>query len=469
MKKFLVSIILVLILFSAHAELKNEVGINEFFERVNPLIEKNHQYKKIDLGFQLNEMGIFSEFASWMPFPYIDLNTSFSGSKLDKIYKNLDIAASLGISQKLPLGMNLNLTGKQSCGIFFDDKPGYSCKLSSSAGLNVPLWFMTPSILPDFVKLDIGLYQKKKELSVLERDKNKKALIIKTLSSIGSEKILKKKIELLKNVQKWNMEEAAKNEILFSQGKLSVLDFSEKNKKIRQEKILLFQTEQSYEALMGEIEAMGLSFRDLNEDIDSWLTFFENFAFYLQKEASVEDELSLLRHEISWMQSVQNFNTKIPRLFLSFGADVLPSKENYPSFPAAFIEYWKDNPRFKWSVSMNVRINLSPFHDDFRLNKNFKILKEINSLDEAFLRHSLEEEKNKGLKNIEKSLFTSEISKSALEIQKKYFSLAEELYKQGKNSIHELYAAKNLLEETEINYYTERLSYILQVLQIYNF
>ena len=59
--------------------------------------------------------------------------------------------------------------------------------------------------------------------------------------------------------------------------------------------------------------------------------------------------------------------------------------------------------------------------------------------------------------------------KSALEIQKKYFTLAEELYKQGKNSMHDLYAAKNLLEEAEINYYSERLAYILNVLQVYNF
>ena len=469
MKKFLVSIIFGLILFSANAEIKMEVGINEFFDRVNPLIEKNQQYKKMELGFKFNERLLFSEFAGWMPFPYIDLNSSFSGMKIDKLYNSLDIAASLGISQKLPLGMSLNLAGKQSCGIFFDNKSDYSYKFSSFAGLNVPLWFMAPSALPDFVKQEFGLHQRKKRLSVLERDKNKKALIIKTLSAIGLEKILKKKMELLKNVQKWNIEEKQKNEILFSQGKLSVLDFSEKNKKIRQEEILLFQAEQSYEALMLEIEAMGLTFRDLNEDIDSWLDFFENFAFYLQKEASAGDELSLLQHEISWMQSVQKFNSSIPRLSLSFGADVLPSKDNYPSFPAAFMGYWKDNPKLKWKVSVNVKINLSPLHDDFRLNKNFKILKEMNSLDEAFLRRSLEEEKNKVLKNIERFLFTSEMSKSVLEIQKKYFTLAEELYKQGKSSIHELYAAKNLLEETQINYYAERLAYILSVLQIYNF
>ena len=469
MKKFVLNIIFSLILFYVHAETKTQVGINEFFDKLNPLIEKSQQYKKMELSFKLNEMSLLSEFASWMPFPYLDLNTSVSGAKNDKHYNSLDIAASLGISQKLPLGMNLNLTGKQSCGIFFDHKPDYSYKFSSSAGLSVPFWFMAPSALPDFIKQDFGLYQKKRRLSMLERDKNKKALIIKMISAIGSEKILKKKIELLKNVQSWNIEEKEKNEILFSQGKLSVLDFSEKNKKIRQEEILLFQTEQSYEVLMGEIEAMGLSFSDLNEDIDSWLDFFEKFAFYLQREASAGDELKLLQHEISWMQSARNFNNSIPKFFFSFGADVLPSKGSYQSFPAAFTGYWKDNPRLKWSVSMNLRINLSPLHDDFRLNKNFTILKEINSLDEAFLRRSLEEEKNKGLKNIEKSLFTSEISKSALEIQKKYFTLAAELYKQGKNSIHELDAAKNLLKETEINYYVERFSHILNVLQIYNF
>ena len=469
MKKLVLNIIFGFILFSAHTEVKKEVGINEFFERVNPLIEKNHQYKKMELGFKLNEMGTFSEFTKWLPFPYLDLNSAVSGVKLDQHYKRLDLASSLWIGQRIPLGIDLKLAGKQSCGIFFDNKPEYSYSFSSSADLNIPLWFMAPSILSDFIKQDFGLYKMKKQLSVLEKDKAKKTLIIKILSAIGSEKILKKKIELLENVQKWNIEETAKNEILFSQGKLSVLDFSEKNKKIRQEEILLFQTKQIYEVLMGEIEAMGLSFRDLSEDINSWLTFFENFAFYLQKEASAEDELSLLQHEISWMQSVQNFNTRIPRLFLSVGADVVPSKENYPSFPAAFTGYWKDDPRLKWSVSMNLRINLSPLHDDFRLNKNFKILKEINSLDEKFLRHSIEEGKNNGLKNIEKSLFLSEMSKSVLEIQKNYFTLAEELYKQGKSSIHDLYAAKNLLEETEINYYAEILSYILKVLNFYNF
>ena len=131
--------------------------------------------------------------------------------------------------------------------------------------------------------------------------------------------------------------------------------------------------------------------------------------------------------------------------------------------------YWQDNPTLKWKVSMNVKINLSPLHDDFRLNKNFKILQEMNSLDESFLRRNIEEEKKKGLKNIEKALFTFEMSKSALEIQKKYFTLAEELYKQGRSSIRELYAAQNLLEEAKINYYSARLSYILNVLHIYNF
>ena len=469
MKKFLVSTILAITLFSAHTEVKNEACIKEFFDRVNPLLQKNQQYKKMELGFKLNERLLFSEFASWMPSPYIDLNSSFSGVKIDKLYNGLDIAASLGISQKLPLGMSLNLAAKQSCGIFFDNKPDYSYKFNTAAGLSVPLWFMAPSALPDFVKQEFGLHQKRKQFSVLEKDKEKKNLIIKMLSAIGSEKILKKKIELLKNLQKWNTEEKEKNEILFSQGKLSVLDFSEKDKKIRQAEILLFQAEQNYQSLMSEIEAMGLAFSDLSEDMDSWLDFFEKFAFYLQEKASAGDELKLLQHEISWMQSVQKFNSSIPRLSLSFGADVLPSKDHYPSFPAAFMGYWKNNPRLKWKVSMNVKINLSPLHDDFRLNKNFKILQEINSLDEDFLRQSIENEKNKGLKNVERLLFTSEMSKSALEIQKKYFTLAEELYKQGKNSMHDLYAAKNLFEEAEINYYSERLAYILNVLQVYNF
>ncbi|WP_256483886.1 hypothetical protein [Treponema sp. OMZ 788] len=40
MKKFLLSIIFGCVLFSAYAELNNETGIKEFFDRVNPLIQK---------------------------------------------------------------------------------------------------------------------------------------------------------------------------------------------------------------------------------------------------------------------------------------------------------------------------------------------------------------------------------------------------------------------------------------------
>ena len=47
MKKFVLNIIFGLILFSANAEIKTQVGISEFFDRINPLIEKNRQYKKM--------------------------------------------------------------------------------------------------------------------------------------------------------------------------------------------------------------------------------------------------------------------------------------------------------------------------------------------------------------------------------------------------------------------------------------
>lgn len=469
MKKLLLNIFFIFSLFSAYAESDNTIGIKEFFDKVNPLIEKNPQYKKIELNFNLNKRLFFSDFSNWFPVPYTDLNTSVSGVKFDKPYKSFDFASSFGVNQKLPLGMSLNVVGKQSCGIFLDDKPEYSYKFNAGGGLSIPLWFTAPSVLPDFVKQEFGLYQKKKKLYMLEKDLNKKNLILKTISNIGLEKILKKKIVVLKNIQKWNIEESKKNEVLLSQGKLSILDFSEADKKMRQAEVSLFQTEQNYKLLIDEIEAMGLSLGDLAEDIGYWLGFFENFSIYLQKTASAGDEVSLLRHQTSWMQSVRNFHSRIPNLFLSFGTEVIPSKEQYPSFPAAFKGYWKDNPALKWSISMNLRINLSPLHDDFKLNKNFKILKEINSLDEHFLRYKIREEKSTGLKDIEKAFFMVETAKSAFEIQKKYFTLAEELYKQGKTDFHELSAAKNILEETKINYYYERLFYILRVLQVYNF
>ncbi|UTC66125.1 MULTISPECIES: hypothetical protein [unclassified Treponema] len=469
MKKILLKMIFVVILLSLYAEHGVGSEMPAFFDKVNPLIEKNPQYKRIELDSNLNRMLLFSEFANWFPSPYADLNTSVSGVKIDKLYKSFDTDVSFGISQKLPLGIKLNIIGKQSYGIFFDSQAEYSYKFDSGANLSVPLWFMAPSAVSDFIKQEFNLYREKKRLYSLEKDKGKKDLIVKILFAVGSEKILKKKIALLKNIQKWNIEENEKNKVLFSQGKLSVLEYSEMDKKMRQNDILLFQTEQSYDALISEISAMGLELTDLDENIDSWLEFFENFVFYLQNTASAGDETSLLRHQTSWLQSVQNFRSKIPNFFISCNVDFKPAKAYYPSFPAAFMGCWKDNPQIKWSVSMNLRINLSPFHDEFKLNKNFKILKEINDLDESFLKNKIEEGKRTGLKNIEEARFIKGMAKSALEIQKQYYTLAEEFHKQGRTSMHELSAAKNLLEETKINYYAERLSYILKILQVYNF
>lgn len=447
----------------------SEIGMDEFFDKMNPLIEKSTEHKKIELSFKLNRRLLFSEVSNWFPFPYIDIRSSLDGIKLDKSYRALDTSASLGISQKMPLGMTLNLFGKQSCECFFDNQSDYSYKFTSGANLGLPLWFLAPSILPDFIRQELDLYKNKKKVLDFEKAKSKKKLIIKIISLIGYEKILKRKKEFLRKVQNWNYKEAEKNETLFSQGRISVLELSERDKKMRQEEILFFQIEEDYNALMDEIKGMGLAFNDLEEDVDSWLEFFEDFAFYLQAKGKVEDDPELLRHRTEWMESVKSFQNRIPNLFLSCGLDVLSSQKNYASFPAAFMGYWKDRYSLKWLISMNVRINLSPIHDDFRLNKNFKIAKEINSLNEHFLKQKIERDKNKELKNIEISRFILEKSKTALEIQEKYFILGQKLYKQGKISSHDFGFYENTLEEIKISYYSEKLSYILKVLEIYDF
>lgn len=108
---------------------------------------------------------------------------------------------------------------------------------------------MAPSALPDFVKQDFGLYKKKKQLSMLERDKNKKALIIKMISAIGLEKILKKKLELLKNVQNWNIEEKQKTKFYFRKESFLFLIFPKRTKRFGRRKFYCFKRNKAMKLL----------------------------------------------------------------------------------------------------------------------------------------------------------------------------------------------------------------------------
>lgn len=465
MKKNILILFFVCVFFVSYTE----ISMNEFLDKMMPLIEKNPQYIKNELSLKLNGRKAFSEFKEWFPFPYMDIDIIGSGVEVDKMYNSFQSSTSFGLKQKLPLGISLGLFGKQAYEIFFGNNEEHSYKFSSGARLGIPLWFIAPDILRDFADQDFSFYKEQKKQLELERKIAKKDLIIKTISVIGTEKILKKKMDVLNNFQKLHFEDIEKDKVLFSQGRLSLLELAEKEKKAQQEEFKFYQTEADYKNILFEMEAMGLDFNDLSEDIDLWFDFFENFALYLQLSAPIKKDIRLLRHKNNWLNTVKTFQGMLPNIVFSCDVDAVPNQSYYPSFYEAFNGYWKGGSKLRWSISMNLRINLSPFHDDFRLNKNFKLAKEINSLESLFLKQKIEDECYADLKRIDISKEVLKKTKTVLELQKKYLVLGDELYRQGKISLHELKLSENALEDLKLDYYSERLSFIIMVLKTYNF
>lgn len=444
-----------------------ETTEDEFIVWMNTVLEKNPDYKQLNLAYNLEKRNLFYETAKWLPAPYINLNSGNAGIETDKKYYSFQTSTVAGISQNIPMGITADVYGEQTLSIFFNTPKEFSYNFSSGANVSIPLWIIAPSMVGDFVRQEITTGKKKKELLELEVKTNKKKLMVKTVSVLTSEKFIKKRMELLQNLKTLLDQESEKNEILFMQGKLSALEISEFEKKRNQTEINFLSLKNEYEKITAEIFNLGLTITDINSSLHEWLICLEEFTERLKKKNALKDETTRLKNEIAWMEQVKKMKEGIPKILLSCGFDVIPKEDVHKTFVSSIKNYWKNSPKLKWNVTASIKINLAPWYEGYRINKNFKLAKLINKIQTNKIeRQTIEAEKQRKL-NLEAAEKILQTAKELFNLQKKYLDMSTHFYELGKISTYEFEVQKNVYAEAELNYFSERFKMVLLIFENY--
>ncbi len=463
MKKNLALIIyLLLFAFSSYAIQNEESDIHK---KLIEIMEKNPKYTELGLSYYLEKREIIPQALAWIPKAYIDFDSNLSGVKIEDKSHLIALNSKFGVSQKLPLGANLDLFVKQNNDFMLMKEKSYSYAFATGANLKVPAWFTAPSLLGDYAKMEISLARLQKNRLNINMREQKKLLLIKTISLLTTEKILRERIKLFKKRIFLDEQKNKENEILFRQGKLSALELSKFDKSYKDKKLALFQLESKYCNLVSDLNLIGLDETELSESLDDWLLLLEKYTSDLDFNLSDARSILQLQNRIEWLSQVRAFARNVPQIIFACDFNLIPKEEEYSSFASSIKGFWRDSPIPRWSVSMGFRLNLDPLSKEYRLNKNYKTAKKINKIKVNRLNQELNNIESKKKRELKANNDVLILSKENIDMQKKYLMIAEEIHKQGKISDYDFEMQKCLFAESELSYFTDRYKNIIMKLE----
>ncbi len=455
------------LLASLFANDDEEKNLEKFYSRVIPLLEKNPEYKKLKIAYELSKREIPNEIEKWLPKLYFDLNSDLSSVKLDKRYYNFALKSQMILEQSLPLASKLQLFATQNNNIFFKPEKECSYDFNTGAKLNIPAWFIVPAVIDDYISTDKLLNRKKQKYLELSIKNQKDILMIKILSVLSNEKILKAKIDLFKKEIELSEKEKEKNDFLFAQGKLSSLELAEFDKK-HQEKISKeFKLKTKYFNILSQLNSLGLNSYETHESLEEWLLFLEEGIKSLEINLNEQRNIVELENEIVWMEKIKSFENKLPQINMGCTFDFIGSEDSYNTFSSSIKNFWNNTPKLKWSVFMALRINLNPLDSEYKLNKNYKLAKKLHSINKQIFNEKVNNfqiEKKRALKS---QVDLLKIKKETFESQEKQLLIADKLYKTGKITYYDFQKQKYLCEETKLDYFAQRYQCIISKLAMY--
>ncbi len=382
MKRSISLIIFFMVLLSSLFAIDSEDKETEsFYARIIPLLEKNPEYKKLSLGYTISKREMPNELKKWLPKAYIDVNSDLSGVIIDKNYYALNLNSKLVIEQNLPLASQLELFTTQNNNIFFKSDKPYAHNFSTGASLNIPAWFIAPALIDDYINAEKNLSKEQKKYLDLSIKNQKNLLMLKAISTLTVEKILKAKIDLLEKEIDLSEKEKEKNDLLFEQGKISNLEVSKFEKEHKEKISKKFELESEYAKVISELNSIGLSQFEIYETLDEWLSFLEKYTNNISPSIKSKSEVLKLKYNLSKLEEANNLAKGIPKIYMGCNFDFITPEKNYKNFSSSIKEYWKSSPKLKWSVFMALRLNLNPLASEYKINKNYKLRKKINSIE----------------------------------------------------------------------------------------
>ena len=343
-------------------------------------------YRSVLLEHKNTEILLIPYKYRWLPQPALDLG--YNAALYEKTAQPSQIHAlktSFVLLQDIPGGISAQGQASQ----FFaynentSDRNGY--EFSSSFALAFPLYIVAPKLFSLVWKGQNLAWKTDKTIADIQLKIEKKRIIAESVLAVSRYLLLKERIALEDRRQKLQEREAEADEQLWLLGRLSSFELAERKTKRYETYLNLIQMEQNFANIVQNLYVFGLEEKDMPQDTDSWLLYWETYTAETQIENGLDYTLETAKLVRNLYTEADNKLNVLPKLRFSAEAEPVSARKFSNDFKDSILEYWKNTEHWNWSFTVGMRLSLSPVSQEYYLNNSLSATYRIYDLAEEQL------------------------------------------------------------------------------------
>ena len=303
-----------------------------------------------------------------LPQPFLDAGYGASVStnadaSLSQLFK-----ASFVVAQEIPGGIDFQVQADQFFAVDANTARTTAYEFAASLALNLPFYAAAPDTFALVFAAQRSSFALSENIRNLELHIAKKRLIAEAVYAVGNCLLLKERVELEEKRQNLIRKEAEADEKLWSLGRLSTFDLSERSTKRFESYVSLLQMRQNLSRLVENLYVFGLEEASLPDDIDSWIACWEAYAAENLIENGLSAALESKQAEKNFYNETERHLASIPKLRFSASAEPVERNGVSNSFKDSFMQYWKSGTKWNWDFKIALSLPLSPVSPAYSRN-----------------------------------------------------------------------------------------------------
>lgn len=359
-KKTIIFCVFIMCFFVAYSE--------DYSNFIHKVLSLSPVYQNALLEHKNAEISLIPYKYRWLPRPFLDTgyNASLNQKPIAPSQTHM-LKTAFVLFQDIPGGITMQAQAAQ----FFARNNGSSAssayEFSGSFALTVPLYAAAPDLLPFVWEGENSAWKIHKTIADIQLKIEKKQLIAEAVFTASRYLLLKERIALEERRQDLQKKEAEADEQLWSLGRLSSFELTERNTKRYESYLNILQMRQTFANLIENLYVFGLEEKDMPQDIHSWLLYWERYTSETQIGNGLNYTLETKQLARNFYEQAEKRLDMLPKLQFSAEAEPVSSQASSHTFKDSVLGYWKNTDYWNWNFSIGMRFALSPLASEYRL------------------------------------------------------------------------------------------------------
>lgn len=461
-QKLLVSVILFVLGFSfIYAD-----GFDLEKYKVEMLLQ-NPNYRQALLSFELEMLTYKTQRRRWLPQSYLSLSPSIGFNESVKTTYTNSLGTTFGFSQKLPFGNSMNGSISQSFSMSGASSWDFNYNPSASLSVQTPFLLATPALFRDVMEwefkfADISLSIAQLNLTIAQRQN-----FSESVAALASYMLAVKTTDIANRKYSIMLQRGIEDEQLWAQGRITTIELSSRDQERYQNYMNLIQKQKALLVARQKLAVIGLDESSATIELSEWIESIESCL--VETDFALQDKMLLQKYILykSWKDFLNSQIYSIPSLSWSFNLSPSSETNGGSNLPDSIENYWMSHIDWNWSISVSMRVSLSPWDAVYKTNETHQLRTQIQQYknDKLHIEEAQELELRQKVIELLEDLRTQ--NEKSLQIAQDRIRLSESLYAAGRLSEIDLKLQQITVEEAEVNLLQTRIDNILATLGFY--